>query len=45
MPAEFDRYAKEYSELLKDPLRDIFASEVHLRSLWMQDECFESREL
>jgi SAM-dependent methyltransferase len=25
MPAEFDRYARGYSELLKDPLRDIFA--------------------
>ena len=46
MPPEFDSYAREYSELLRDPLRDRFATSplfFHQRKWSVIQEFFESR--
>jgi SAM-dependent methyltransferase len=45
MPPEFDSYAREYSELLRDPLRDRFATNplfFHQRKWSVIQEFFES---
>ena len=46
MPPEFDSYAREYTELLRDPLRDWFAASplfFHQRKWSVIQEFFESR--
>lgn len=45
MPSEFDNYAKNYEELLRDPIRDRFASEglFFMRRKWELLQDFFSR--
>jgi SAM-dependent methyltransferase len=46
MPAEFDRYARNYEELLQDPIRDRFAksNDFFHRRKWMLIERFIQRQ-